>query len=179
MHAQKIYMLVINVLCGGAVILSYVHGLMSNPDSGPALWGEVPKALTPLYTVSMFTAAAGYLVFSYYLFFRLDADAARVGRYGYWLFNLLYLVILVPSILWMPFTFRMIENPSLATWIIIRTVLALAGIGSLAMLAAILNVSPSPRGASHVLAVIGCIAFCLQTAVLDALVWTAYFPLRY
>ncbi|MBN1533328.1 MAG: hypothetical protein JXA20_11740 [Spirochaetes bacterium] len=179
MHIQKIFMLAINMLCGGGVIFSYVHGLMSNPDSGPALWGEVPKTLTPLYTVSMFTAAAGYLLFTYYVFFRLDPEAARIGRFGYGLFNLLYLLILVPSILWMPFTFSMIANPSPVTWVMIRTVLALVGIGSLAMLAAILKVQPGPQGLPHVLAVIGCIAFSFQTAVLDALVWTHYFPLRY
>jgi hypothetical protein len=178
LHVQKIILLAINAICGGAVIFSYVNGITGHPQSGNALWGNVPRSLMPVYTASMFTAAAGYLVFTYYIIFRLNPETARVEGFGYWIFSLIYLLILVPSALWMPFTFRMIENPSLVTWIIIRAVLAIVGIASIVMLASIVRVSPHVQGPSHILAIIGCVAFCIQTAVLDAIVWTGYFPAK-
>jgi hypothetical protein len=177
LHKQKKYLLAINIIGGSSVIFSYIHGIMTHPEAAPALWGNVPKALMPLYTANMFVAAAGYLLFTFFLLFRLDADEARVaGRYRYGVFNWLYAVILVPSALWMPFTFMMIAQPSPGTWIAVRLVLTLTGVGSLCMLTALLRVSPRTPVWAHVLAVIGCIGFCVQTAVLDALVWTAYFP---
>jgi hypothetical protein len=38
-----------------------------------------------------------------------------------------------------------------------------------------LKVSPSQPVWAHRLALIGCAAFCLQTALLDAVLWSAYF----
>ena len=178
-HVQKKLMVAINVIGGSMVIFSYIYGLLANPESGPALWGNVPLQIRPLYTVSMFSAAAGYLAFTYYILFRLDADEARIGeRFSYCLFNWLYLLILIPSAVWMPLTFAMIGRPSLLLWISIRIVLAAVGIGSVCMLGAIIAVKPKGPAWPHALAVIGCVAFCVQTAILDALVWTAYFPLN-
>lgn len=57
-----------------------------------------------------------------------------------------------------------------------RLVLAVTGLGSVGILAAIVAARPRPGGVAFVLAVAGCLLFCLQTAVLDALVWPAYFP---
>jgi len=179
LHFQKVVLLAINLVCGAAVIFSYIFCLARHPQSGGALWGEVPKSLIPLYTASMFTAAAGYLLFSYYIMCKLDPDSASIDGIGYWIFSLIYLLILVPSALWMPFTISMIENPSLVTWIIIRAALAIVGIASIVMLVSLLRASPRVEGPSFVLAIIGCALFCVQTAVLDAIVWTGYFPVKY
>jgi hypothetical protein len=125
----------------------------------------------------MLLAASGYFAFSYFVFFRLDPGQTRVGRlFGFGVFNVLYLLILVPSALWLPLTFAMIESPSAGLWWAIRVVLGLVGIGSVGLLAAIVTVqSPRAAGARWV-AVIGDGFFCLQTAILDALVWPAFFP---
>jgi hypothetical protein len=179
LHLQKILLLAINLICGGAVIFSYIYCLARNPQTGGALWGEVPKCLMPIYTASMFAAAAGYLLFSFYIIFKLDPDTAMVSGFGYWIFSLIYLLILVPSALWMPFTISMIENPSVVTWIIIRVVLTTVGIASICMLVSILRASPRSEGPSFILAITGCALFCIQTAVLDAIVWTGYFPVKY
>jgi len=177
---QKKYLLAINIIGGSSVIFSYIYSLLKHPEAGPALWGDIPKTLMPYYTVSMFSAAVGYLLFTYFLLFRLNTDEALVaGRYSYGLFNWLYVVILIPSALWMPLTFAMIGHPSLWTWIAIRAVLAAVGIGSLCMLAALIWVQPRTPAWAHILALIGAIAFCIQTAILDALVWPAFFPLNW
>jgi len=178
MDSEKRLTLWINVLGGCAVLASYAHGISSNPLTRGAVWGGVPDSLRPLYTINMVLAAAGYFAFSYFVFFRLDPDQTRIGRlFGFGVFNVLYAMILIPSALWLPFTFAMIESPSAGLWWAIRGLLGLVGIGSISLLAAVATArSPRAAGARWV-AVVGGGFFCLQTAILDALVWPAFFPL--
>ena len=178
MHPAKRTLLGINILGGTAVLSSYAYGIAANPLTRGEVWGGVPESLRPLYTVNMLLAAAGYFAFSYFVFFRIDADTARIGRrFGFGVFNLIYSLILVPSALWMPLTFAMLESPSVELWWTIRVVLAAVGVGSLGLFAALLKVQ-SPRAVfTQRLAVVGSAAFCLQTAILDAIVWPAFFPL--
>lgn len=168
MFTSRGSLLWLNVLGGIAVLGSYAYGIGTNPLTRGEVWGGVPEALRPFYTVNMFLAAAGYFAFSYFVFFRIDPP-----RFG--LFHLLYALILFPSALWLPLTFAMLEAPSPLLWWTIRATLALVGLGSLGMLAALV-VSPAlnAKGARR-LALLGSAAFCLQTAVLDALVWPAFF----
>lgn len=176
-HPYKIWLWAINILGGTAVIASYAIGIITHPQTRGALWGNVPKALLPWYTVSMLAAAAGYCAFSYYILFRVDPEGATVaGRFSYGVFPWLYALILVPSALWMPLTFAMIGNPSPLLWVAVRVVLGVTGIASLLLLAAIIALEPHEPVWPHRIAVVGCAAFSLQTAFLDALVWPYYFP---
>jgi hypothetical protein len=159
------------------VLGSYAHGIATHPGSAGAAWGGVPESLRPLYTVSMLLAAAGYFAFTSFILFRVSPRALRVaGHFGFGLFPLLYLLILVPSALWMPLTFAMLGAPSDALWLAIRAVLALVGLGSLGLVAALLALEPRAPRRHWLLALVGSLAFAFQTAVLDALVWTAFFP---
>jgi hypothetical protein len=177
MHPQKRSMIWINVLGGSAVLLSYAHGIASNPLTRGDVWGGVPESLRPLYTITMLLAAAGYFAFSYFVFFKVDPDQARVGnRFGFGAFNALYALILVPSALWMPLTFEMLASPGTGLWLAIRLALAAVGIGSLGLLAAIATVRPVSAPVARGVALVGITAFSFQTAVMDALIWPAYFP---
>jgi VanZ family protein len=89
---------------------------------------------------------------------------------------LLYTVILVPSALWMPLTFAMMQQPSSGLWLAIRLTLAFVGTGSLGLWVALLTLRPRQPAWAYGLAVIGCMVFCVQTALLDAWVWPAFFP---
>lgn len=170
-------MLWINAAGGLAVLGSYAWGFLARPDAMGALWGGVPESLRPLYTVNMFLAAAGYFLFTPYVVFKLSPETTRIaGRFGSGLFVALYALVLLPSALWLPLTARMVAQPSLGLWWLIRVDLAVVGLASLALLASLLLVSaPAPRG--RALAVIGLLPFCLQTALLDAAIWPAFFPL--
>lgn len=175
-HPQKWLMLGINLVGGAAVVGSYVQGLASHPGSGSSLWGGVPETIRPLYTVSMLLAAAGYFAFTSFILFKARPGETRVaGRFGYGLFNALYAGILVPSALWMPLTYRMVENPSGVLWLAIQLTLAAVALCSLGMLAALFRLQPRQPAWGYGLAVAGCIAFCIQTALLDAVIWSAYF----
>lgn len=167
----------LNLLGGSAVLGSYVHGLASHPLTRGGLWGGVPESLRPLYTVSMLLAAAGYFAFSFFVFFRLDPPRTRVfGRFGFGAFHALYALILLPSALWLPLTFAMLEAPSGALWTAIRVTLALVGLGSLGLVAALASARPPDAPIARAVAVAGALLFSFQTAVLDAWVWPAYFP---
>lgn len=165
------------VVGGTAVLGSYVHGLGSNPETRGGLWGGVPGAWQAFYTANMFLAAAGWFAFTSYVLFRVPTGEPRVaGRFGFGLFTGLQAVILVGSALWLPLTFRMLDSPSAGLWALIRLDLLAVGVASLAIIAALLVLSPRESPGWHRLAVIGAVFFSLQTFVLDALVWPAYFP---
>lgn len=176
MNRDKWLMLLINLLGGAAVLGSYVWGFRTYPGASDTLWGGVPENIRPYITANMLLAAAGYFAFIYFTLFRLDATHSRVfRRFGFGLFNRLYAVILIPSALWMPVSIQAIEQGSQAYAWLARLVLAVVALASLGLLFALLKVQPAqPRWAQR-LAVIGSIPFCIQTVLLDAILWGALF----
>ena len=177
MHPLRALLLAINVVGGIAVLGSYALGIRSHAEAGVLLWGGVPESLRPLYTTSMITATVGYLAFTGYLFFLVDPDAARVGPFGYRLLLLLYVLVLLPSALWMPLTFRFLDGgaTSESLWLAVRGVLALVGLGAAAMIAALATLQGAPGGRWRIVALIGAVAFSIQTSLLDGIIWPAFF----
>lgn len=176
-HPGRLALLALNLVGGSAVLASYVHGIATHAGSAQAAWGGVPESLWPLYTTNMFLAAAGYFAFSWFVLAKLDPERARVaGLSCSPVFLVLYALVLVPSALWMPLTFWMLEAPSVGLWWAIRAVLAAVGVGSVGLLLAIALAAPHDAPGARRTALAGCLPFVLQTAVLDALVWPAWFP---
>lgn len=177
MHPRVLTTLVVNIVGGIAVLASYALGFAGDPDAGEKLWGGVPAALRPAYTVSMLLATAGYFAFTYFILFRLPPERTRVAEsFGYGLFTVLYAAILFPSALWMPLTFRMLEAPTDSLWLATRSVLAIVGIASVLLVAGLSSVRPREPRAAWYFAIAGAAAFAVQTALLDAIVWPSYFP---
>lgn len=165
----------LNVLGGAAVLGSYAHGLATHADPG-RIWGGVPDAWKPWYTRSMLLAAAGYFPFTYWFLTRVDPDRVRIGPVGWGAVLACYAAVLAGSALWLPLTFRMLERPSAGLWVLVRADLFLVAAGALGLLACLLLGRPRDRSLLFWAAVIGLLAFCWQTVVLDALVWPSYFP---
>jgi hypothetical protein len=166
------------VLLGGtAVLASYAYGLGFDPATQAALWGGVPYSWLPAYVTSMALATIGYFAFTCFLLFRTDPSRVRIaGRIGYGLFLGLYVMILAPSALWLPLTSAFVRQPGELLWLAIRLVLLVVGLGSVALLLALVTQRPRTPAGAYWLAVAGSAAFCLQTAVLDLFVWTGFFP---
>jgi hypothetical protein len=166
---------ILNALGGVLVLASYGWGAIAASTVMTSLWGGVPEAIRPLYTVNMFLSAAGYFFFAPYILLRVDSDRQDVlGRFGYSLFSKFMMLVLVPSALWLPLTSMMLSHPSPWLWFLIRVDLALVAVGSLGLFVSLWTLRP-PRGPGHVAALAGLVPFCLQTVLLDALVWPAYF----
>ena len=176
MTTQHIILLIINIIGGAAVIGSYIFGLNAQSGGANVLWGGVPANIRPVYTVSMILSALGYFAFLFYIFFRLDpAQTSIAGVSGFTLLYVIFLLILIPSAFWMPLTNIYVGNPSTGIWICIRTVLALVGLASIALLLSLITLQGKVPGAAHWLAVVGSGYFAFHTAILDAIVWAALF----
>ncbi len=176
MHTQQYILLGIMVVGGAAVIGSYIHGFATHPGSADALWGGVTGGLRTVNFVTMILAVIGFFAFSYWLFFSIDPDGLLIAnRFGFWLFHIIILFILIPSAFWMPLTHAYVAQPSTALWIGIRIVLALAGIASLALLWAILSVSSREANLAYWFAVGGAAVFSVQTAIQDMIIWPALY----
>jgi len=176
MSTPQIILLVINIFGGAAVIGSYIFGLNTQAGGASVLWGGVPNSIRPIYTVSMILSALGYFAFIYYILVRLEPSQISIaGVSGFTLFYIIFLFILVPSAFWMPLTNAYVSNPSTGIWIWIRTVLALVGLASIALLWALLTLQSKVPGTAYWLAVVGSGYFAFHTAVLDAIVWAALY----
>jgi hypothetical protein len=88
----------------------------------------------------------------------------------------LYGLVLLPSALWLPLTARMLTEPTALLWAAIRIDLALVGLGSTGLLVLLLAIARRRRDGFGWAAFAGIVPFWIQTAVLDAIVWPAYFP---
>jgi hypothetical protein len=178
MHPKKWLMLFINIFGGTAVLGSYIQGILTHSGAAETLWGGVPQIIRPFYTAGMFLAAAGYFAFTYFILFRLNPMKTRVMQHaGFGILNVLYIAILFPSALWMPLTFVTVQQSSLGLLWVVRIVLVVVGLASLGLFYSLLKVEPRQPLWAHRLAVIGSLGFCLQTVLLDAILWGAFFRL--
>jgi len=175
-ETQSIVLLIINIAGGIAVIGSYIGGIITHPGSGGALWGGVPKSIRPIYGISMVFAALGYFAFIYYLLFQIKPDDVQVaGEFGYNVYYIIFIGILIPSALWMPLTCSMLKKLGSVKWVAVRTVLILVGISSCALVWALLSMQQNETGLSYWFAVAGSVYFAFHTAVLDMIVWPVLF----
>ena len=176
MGTQQIILLVINIIGGVAVIGSYILGLSAQTGGANVLWGGVPENIRPLYGISMILSALGYFAFLYFILFRLTpAEVSIAGLFGFSLFYVIFILILLPSAFWMPLTNIYVGNPTTGMWVGIRTVLAIVGLASIALVWALLSLQTKVPGVSYWLAVVGSGYFAFHTAVLDAIIWAALF----
>lgn len=166
---SKISFLLLNILGGIAVLGSYAWGILTFPDLREAFWGGVPESLRGLYTINMFLAAVGYLfVFSYFMLYESAENIARL--------TLPYFLILIPSALWLPLTVAVLFDPSKWLWTMLRADLFAVALGGLMLYPAVLRIDQASTPVKS-FACIGLAFFCLQTVVLDALIWPYYFEL--
>lgn len=176
MHPQRRTMLTLNVIGGAAVLGSYAYNIATHARPGDTLWGGIPESWRTPYAAVMPAAAAGYLALWSLLNFRVDPDQAQVlGRPALPLFNKLLVPILLPSALWMPLTFAYAERPSPGLWAAVRIGLATTGLASIGLVGALAALRPRAPRRHFWLALAGSVAFAVQTAILDAIVWPALF----
>ena len=168
----------LNVVGGSAVLASYAWSLSFSSELRGGLWGGVPPSLQPLYTTNMLLAAVGYFPFTWLYLFRTtprELEAATGVRYA--LLFALYGLVLIPSALWLPLTASLLQSPGLLLWWSIRGVLGLVGLGSLGIVWLTFRYAKARPGPAGWAAAIGSLPFFTQTALLDALVWPAFFPI--
>ena len=176
MAGQQIILLIINVVGGAAVIGSYVFGLAGHSGGANVLWGNISTSVRPLYFVSMILAALGYFAFLYFILFRIVPDQTQIAnRFGFNLFYWIFIGILVPSALWMTFTYAWVANPGMGWWVAVRAVLIIVGLASCALVWALLSLQSRQPPLLYWMAVGGSAYFAFHTAVLDMIIWPMLF----
>lgn len=176
MATQQIILAIIVIIGGAAVIGSYVYGFIAQPGSGNALWGGVPSWLRPFYTISMGISVLGFFAFITFILFQINPAQVQIAdRFGFSLFYIIFLGILIPSALWMPLTQMMTYHPNKILWLGIRLVLVVVGISSCALVWALLTLQTREPNLHYWLAVAGSAYFAFHTAFLDMILWPALF----
>ncbi len=170
-------LITLNLIGGPAVLASYAHGFLNYEDPS-RLWGGIPDAVRGLYTTNMFFAAAGYLLFTWVLWRRVDPRRVRTfGQLGFTWFARSYGLILLCSTLWLPLCFYALDDAPRAwtglLWYVIWLDLALVAAGSLGVLVGLHRLDRATPGRR--LALVGALFFCLQTVALDFLIWPWFF----
>lgn len=156
------------IAIGGVLTLgSYVWGVMGYPELRDGMWGGVPESVKPLYTINMFLAAFGFLLAMGLLL--KYADETMLNR----LF-LPYTLILIPSALWLPLTVWYLQSAAGGLWWAIRIDLFMVGIGAIMLWPAIGRLAAAHSN-MRIFGRFGLFFFILQTAVLDAILWPAWF----
>jgi len=167
----------LNVVGGVLVLVSYVFAFGFAPEVRGALWGGVPESWRPVYTVNMLLAAAGYFPFTWLFVLRTrPAELLAATGVPYAGLGLLYGLVLIPSALWLPLTAQMLADPSPGRWIAVRATLFAVALGATGLLWLALRLARARGGAARWAAFAGTLPFFTQTAILDALVWPAWFP---
>jgi hypothetical protein len=165
MSGKTILLLIILILGPGVLVSYYIAG-QSNPFGMDALWGNIPEKLKLVYPIGMLIATTGFFPFTYFCLFKSEQPAKYI---------LGYLLILIPSILWLPLTVEYLKEPNSMTWIIIRVVLFAVAIGALLIYRQIAKERNVDSQTLLKWSKIGLMGFIFHTLVLDGLVWPYFF----
>ena len=162
-------------LVGGIVVLgSYAVGLYLYPDFRNALWGGVTGSWRTFFTISMFFAAAGYLVFCYSMTISDAADKSSfLGRHT---FSILATFFLISASVWMPATLKYLATNDNLWWIL--SVISLwTTAASLCFLAIFFGLSKyeSIGALQFSLTLAGIIWITIHCLLFDAIIWVAKF----
>jgi len=150
----------INIIGGIGVLGSYAWGIGTQAD--PArLWGQISESVQGPYSACMPFAALGYLVLLAYTHVRPHPRMVTAMT-----------VMLVFSTIWMPLCFAVLDHG----WPVgsVQIVLAATAAASLTMLWHV--ITDPVRDRLRIAACVGAAAFCLQTVLLDAIIWPRFFP---
>jgi hypothetical protein len=171
--------LVLIIISGGLLVLgSYIYGVVSQPGAADILWGGVPQGIRPIYTANMLLAAASFFVYTYFILYQINSkEQVMSNPFGYWIFHLLYAAILYPSAMWLPLTFKALAHTSIFLLWLVRIVLVVVGLASFSLLIVFWKSKPNHPFVFYWLTIAGSGFFCIQTAVLDAIVWNIFFRL--
>ena len=176
MSSTQLFLL-INVIGGISVLGSYFICLAFYPEFRTSLWGGVDGSLRKLFTASMLPAAIGYLVFFYFMVFKLDTGSFE--NQTFWRQHgpsMICLIFLTASTVWMPATISYLTTSNQSWWLIAVASLWISAVSLIVLIPVIywgtITVSPLYK----YLGILGLLYITFHCTVLDALIWVAKFP---
>ena len=173
---QKIVLILINIIFGSLVLLSYYKGVNREPELSLKLWGGVPKVLQPYIVASMFISALGYFFFTANFLLNINPEEAKfLGKFNYWSLCLVYLFILIPSALWIELSFAYMKSGDINTWYYTVSTLYCVAIFSVVLLLFTVDTYVDNGSKLYLPSVLGVSLFTFHTLFLDGLIWTFFF----
>ena len=173
---QKYLFILINLTLGSVLLFTYYRGVTNNTDISSKLWGNVPQYLTPYIVSSMFIAAIGYFIFTYFILCKIDYNSVKIfNRFSFSFFIIIYLLILIPSCFWIDLSIQYIITGNLLLWKLIVLILYTVGISSIILLLSLISINPNNGSILYKLSIFGCSCFVFHTMCLDGLLWTLLF----
>lgn len=176
MTQAQIFVLV-NVFGGISVLGSYLLGLVYYPELRMNLWGGVDGIWKTIFSMSMLPAAAGYLLFFYYMVFKsgLDGFEHDVVLLRH-LPSILCAVFLISASVWMPSTLAYLSGNSTLWWNVAVVSLWITAISLLLLTLSIAFQHHGPQAFSRTIATIGLFYITFHCIVLDGIIWIYKFP---
>jgi hypothetical protein len=171
----KISLIILNIIFGSLVLFSYYNGVTKNPELSLKLWGGVPKVLHSFIISFMFVGAIGYFLFTTHLLLNIDIDYKFFGKFNYCFLHLIYLMILIPSALWIDLTFLYMKSNTSINWFYVVSCLSSVAFFSVVLFLFIVDTYIDKSHWLYFYAVIGSLAFVFHTVFLDGLIWTFFF----
>jgi len=173
---QKLLLLFINLVFGSLVLWSYYIGVTKNPELSLKLWGGVPEILRPFIVSFMFISALGYFFFTYNFLVNIDLNnIIFLNRFPSWSLHIVYLLILIPSSLWIDFTFKYLKSGYTIDWIYVVSILYCVGLASILLFLFVIDSGDSKKTFLYIASTIGVSCFVFHTLFLDGILWTIFF----
>ena len=173
---QKVSLFLINLIFGSLVLYSYYSGLKQEPQLSLKLWGGVPEILHKFIISFMFISAVGYFIFTYNFLFKVDpSEVLFLNRFSYWSLHIIYLLILIPSALWINLTFNYMKSGNQLDWILVVSVLYCVALASIALFLFIVDTKKFSGDYLYLFSILGGSCFVFHTLFLDGLIWTVFF----
>ena len=176
--AQKTILVLINLVFGSMVLLSYYNGVNNLKLAGKdpnILWGGVPVILQPIIVAFMFLGALGYFVFTYNFLFNVSVDQVFLKKFNYWSLHALYLLVFIPSMLWLGLTTKYIASGASFDWALVVLCLVCVAIASVFLFLFTIDLKMEKQGVMYLSSVIGAGVFTFHTLFLDGLIWISFF----
>ncbi len=170
------------LIFGPIVLASYAFTL-SNMEDPMALWGGIPENLRPINTFCMFVAATGFLMMWWLFLYRWEESVVETLNWPWAESNsggnarllLGFLLVMIPSALWIESTNFHISNDYSWTPYLVIGILITVSIGNI-LLGLLAWSAYQKEIDSAILAVIGAGMLALQVIINDAIWWTIKFP---
>lgn len=168
---RNIVFLLVNIILGLSVILSYIWGIIYNDDPS-LLWGRVNVNHIPYIVLSMFLGAIGYLIFSFFFLCVKKLNSLTSNQFKYLM--TLYICILFSSSLWMPLSVFYLNTTNKLILVIDLLCLYIVGLSSLLLTKFIID-NKIENSLIWKFSVIGGLQFVFHTLIIDAIYWGVNF----
>ena len=123
----------------------------------------------------MFISAIGYFFFTSNFIFNVNLHEKKfLGRFPGWSLHIVYLLILIPSSIWIDLTFQYLKSGVSIHWIYVLSVLYCVGLSSILLFLFVVD-SGNSNQLIYLFSVIGAGFFVFHTMFLDGLIWTTFF----